>query len=301
MEDVDTLYARWLSGEISPEEEQALKESGEWKELEALIKAVDELKLPAYNVQEGYARLRLRQNKTTKSGAANPFVWLGVLAAAACIAFLLYFSWNSLISTSEFSADLAENTRGTLPDGSGFILNDGSSLQFQDRNWESRRVLTLKGEALFDVNSGNTFQVQTANGTVEVLGTQFNVRVRAGILAVECYEGKVSVSNGKENTSIEMGQSIKFENGRFGSIQSIDHKEPYWTQGSSNFTDESLNEVFEELARQYSLEIVKPTITGRFSGSFTHSNMALALDQVCKPMGLSFSLSEDKQIVTILE
>ena len=301
MEDVDTLYARWLSGEISPEEEQYLKESGEWADLEALIQAVDEMKLPAYNVQEGYAKLRLQQNKVAKSGAPKRFVWLGALAAAACIAFLLYFVWNSLNSTIEYSADLTENTKGSLPDGSQYILNDGSSLQFQKNDWESERVLTLEGEAFFEVNPGKTFQVQTANGVVEVLGTQFNVRVRGEILAVECYEGKVSISNGREKSALERGQSLKVEGGRMGSIQPINHREPIWTQGRSDFTDELLKEVFAEMARQYSIEMVQPDITRRFSGSFTHSNLTQALEQVCKPMGLSFSLSEDSQIVTILE
>ena len=41
MENKDTLYARWLSGELSVSELEQLKQSGELQELEAIIKATD--------------------------------------------------------------------------------------------------------------------------------------------------------------------------------------------------------------------------------------------------------------------
>ncbi|MEM6631740.1 MAG: FecR domain-containing protein [Bacteroidota bacterium] len=301
MSDVDTLYARWLSGEISPEEEKALKESGEWAELEAIIQALDGMTLPAYNVPEAYTKLKLQQNVGGLARSSQSFLWMGAVAAAACIALLLYFTWNGANQITEFSADLTENTQGALPDGSSFILNDGSSLQFKEGNWEEQRTLNLQGEAFFRVKTGKTFQVHTTRGSVEVVGTEFNVRIRKNVLAVECYEGKVSVSNGKENALIEAGESLKIENGQMGIIASIDHRKPYWTQGNSDYKEEVLNEVFEEMARQYSIQVIKPDLMRRFSGSFTHSNISLALDQVCKPMGLTYSFSEDKQIVTILD
>ena len=301
MEDVDTLYARWLAGEITPEEEKSLKESGEWEELEAIVKAMEGLNLPDFDAQVAYAQLLYKQKEELVARTSRRYVWLGALAAAACIALLLYFSWNSSGNLVKFSAEMAENTRANLPDGSRFVLNDGSSLQYLETNWQNQRVLTLQGEALFLVTTGNTFQVITPNGKVEVVGTQFNVRAWGKALAVECYEGKVSVSHGQEQALIEMGQAIRIENGEMGEVESIEHRTPFWTLDFSKFDKEALDQVFDELGRQYAIQIQKPLLNRNFSGSFSHSNLEEALEQVCKPMGLRYSISVDRQIVTILE
>ena len=290
--------ARW---EITPEEEKSLKESGEWDELEAIVKATEGLKLPEFDEQGAYANFLFKQKEELVARTSRRYIWLGTLAAAACIALLLYFSWNSSGNLVKFSAEMAENTSGNLPDGSRFVLNDGSSLQYLETNWQNQRVLTLQGEALFLVTAGNTFQVITPNGKVEVVGTQFNVRAWGKGLAVECYEGKVSVSNGQEQTLIEVGQAIRIENGNMGEVESIEHRTPFWTLDFSKFDNEVLEEVLTELGRQYAVEIKQPLLNRNFSGSFTHTHLEEALEQVCKPMGLRYSISGDRQIVTILE
>jgi transmembrane sensor len=72
----------------------------------------------------------------------------------------------------------------TLAGGSEVHLNGATTLTYP-RGWGAlpfgeapvRRV-RLAGEAFFEVTSGRPFRVQTANATVEVLGTAFNVRAR---------------------------------------------------------------------------------------------------------------------------
>lgn len=46
MSNEETLYARYLSGEITKEEEELLKSNGDWKKLERLIEMADSLTLP---------------------------------------------------------------------------------------------------------------------------------------------------------------------------------------------------------------------------------------------------------------
>lgn len=302
MENMDTLYARWLSGEISPEEERSLKASGEWEELEAIIKAADELVLPTYQVDEAYFKLSLRKKEEKVSSFRNRLLWGAGIAAGLCL--LLYLLLpppapsNSLI---EYQTLATQTLSQTLPDGSEVRLNDGSILSFDAATWKSERQLELEGEAQFKVEKGSVFSVQTANGRVEVLGTQFNVRTRGNNLQVECYEGRVRVSVGSEESFLSAGTSVKVMDGVFTRTQQIERTGPSWVQGISTFDQEDLDEVFEEMARQYGIQIEKPQLTGRFNGSFSHDNLELALQEICKPMGLNYSLSEDQQIVTILE
>jgi len=49
----------------------------------------------------------------------------------------------------------------------------------------------LFGKAYFDVDKGKTFTVKTDLGTVQVLGTRFDVESRDSIFKVVCYEGSV--------------------------------------------------------------------------------------------------------------
>ena len=300
MDNIDIIYARWLSGELSPEEERALKASGEWEELEAIIKATDELALPSYQVDEAYFKFHLQKKEEKVSSLRNRILWASGIAAGLCLFlyFLLNSSSNNLI---EYQTLATETLSKTLPDGSEVQLNDGSTLSFDVSNWEADRTLDLAGEAQFKVEKGSVFSVQTANGIVEVLGTQFNVRARGNSLRVECYEGKVRVSAGSEESSLSAGTSVRVIAGVFEGIQQIDRTEPSWVNGTSTFAQENLDQVFEELARQYGVTIKKSSLNKRFSGSFTHDNLELALQQVCKPMGLNCSLSEDQKIVTILE
>ena len=47
----DTLYARWLSGELTKEEQQQLEGSTELADLEAIISTADQLTLPKYDAE----------------------------------------------------------------------------------------------------------------------------------------------------------------------------------------------------------------------------------------------------------
>ena len=58
MSDKDTLYARWLSGDLSAAEEEALKASGEWEELEAIIRASEGLTLPTFDAEVAYKQFK---------------------------------------------------------------------------------------------------------------------------------------------------------------------------------------------------------------------------------------------------
>ena len=42
----DTLFARWLSGELTQEEQQQLQKGEALGDLEAIVKATDDLQLP---------------------------------------------------------------------------------------------------------------------------------------------------------------------------------------------------------------------------------------------------------------
>ena len=62
------------------------------------------------------------------------------------------------------------NVEHDFIDNSRVILNDGSSIKYDERKWGSERMVELKGEAFFEVEAGQLFQVETINGVVQVFG-----------------------------------------------------------------------------------------------------------------------------------
>lgn len=65
-----------------------------------------------------------------------------------------------------------------LPDGSTVWLNAGSKLEYPEQFDKKDRIVTLEGEAFFDIvkDAHRPFLVKTAEFSIRVLGTSFDVR-----------------------------------------------------------------------------------------------------------------------------
>lgn len=294
----DTLYARWLSGDLTEKEREQLLGTEELTELESIIQVSDQLTLPKYDAAAAYEQLKKKQPpKTAKIYSLNARWWMGIAAGVALLVAAITFLTNN--STQEMMAPYASNTKHSLPDQSEIILNDGSKITYEKGKWAKERIVQLTGEAFFSVQKGNTFTVKTANGMVEVLGTQFNVRSWGDKLYVECYEGKVKVNSHSQEAILSPNQAVNIVQGTMQSKQSITHQQPIWTRGISRFNNENINEVFAELERQYNIKVEAPSMNRTFSGAFSHSDLDRALMDICKPMQLTHSIEENGTFVII--
>ena len=102
-----------------------------------------------------------------------------------------------------------------LPDGSIVSLNKNSKISY-DGSFEPR-IVKLEGEAFFSVNEGETpFIVETEDGEVEVVGTEFNVKSKGDKMEVEVEEGGVKMklkSGGGPGHGLKKGQQGLFIKG----------------------------------------------------------------------------------------
>ncbi|SIO07629.1 FecR family protein [Chitinophaga niabensis] len=108
-------------------------------------------------------------------------------AIAAVIAVSTFFLFRNKpeVSTPQlyaFSTALAEKRTIKLPDSSTVILNAGSELLLDKDFGRKNRSVSLKGEALFDVqhDAQMPFTVGVEGYDVKVLGTVFNVKAYPG-------------------------------------------------------------------------------------------------------------------------
>ena len=135
--------------------------------------------------------------------------------------------------------------------------------------------------------------VITNDGTVSVLGTQFNVKQRGSYFEVTCFEGLVSVAHNGKTVKLKPGNSFKVIDGKQITEGKENILQPLWLEGESSFKSVPLKYVITELENQYKESITTENIdTSRlFTGSFTHNNLDLALKSITIPLNLSYSKS----------
>ncbi|MFB9076296.1 FecR family protein [Flavobacterium procerum] len=142
-------------------------------------------------------------------------VVLQSLAVAASIALLvalgnsLFFKQKTVTTIApETPAVVAQNTQidfsgkqlVRLPDGSTVLLNDNSTLKYDQNSFDSKtREVTLTGEAFFDIkhNPEKPFIVHTGKIQTRVLGTAFNINAKnsSDDIEVTVARGKVQVGD----------------------------------------------------------------------------------------------------------
>ncbi|MEP1097653.1 MAG: FecR domain-containing protein [Cyclobacteriaceae bacterium] len=216
-------------------------------------------------------------------------VWrlIGIAASIALIATFSVLFFNQPVQIEVLTAS-GETSTQTLPDGSQVILNASSMISYSS-DWD--RELTLNGEAFFEVTKGEKFLVKTDFGTVEVLGTSFNVFARDGDFNVACKTGKVRVSVPERSIveEIEPGQAIAVNSDTVKLVFRVPESMGNWQKGEFYFDHQPISQVFEELQRQFSIEIkFDGSDEQEFSGYFTNKNLENALQMVCLPLGLEY-------------
>jgi ferric-dicitrate binding protein FerR (iron transport regulator) len=186
-----------------------------------------------------------------------------------------------------------------LPDGSSVALNADTKITFRKPGFEKRRTLHLEGEAFFNVEKGSPFTVNTERGRILVLGTSFDVYSRDNEFKVSCFTGRVRVSNGSQSVIITPGEMVELENGMLVRTGKSDISSlTGWRMGEFGFENTPLSHVFEEIERQFNVTFVLPGIQGKsFTGTITDRNLVDALDIVCIPMGLTYEIGSNSQII----
>ncbi len=302
----DTLLARWLSGALSDAERQVVEQHPDYPVYRRIVEAADRLQLPDAGVQELWDRLSpgLLPSKPRPGLRISRQRWLWWSVGIAAAMTVAVFAWSVWYAVPTAPAIVATTTgeqkTATLPDGSTVRLNAVSSIEIYSRHWANERRVRLIGEAFFNIQkSAAPFVVETAAGTVSVLGTSFTVRYRGSSFDVACYDGFVqaSIPNGAKQ-ALRASQQASARNGHWQAIGAINDSWPGWMQGESRFNDAPLYEVLAELQRQYNIKIEASGTEGRrFSGAFVHGDLALALRMVCGPLGLTFE--ENDKVVRI--
>ncbi len=289
---------KWLRGELTPNEEQEFEQLDSYTEVTRINAAAKQFKAPNFDTNASYNTFKTQLAERNTMASNNWKPWLLRIAAIVVIALC---SYTFLIATSNdditVQTVVANKQEIVLPDTSEVLLNAISTLEYNETSWKDAREVALDGEAFFKVAKGQRFDVNTANGIVFVLGTQFNVKNRNNLFKVSCYEGLVQVTYKDQLYKVPAGSTFLVRNSVVQ--QSTTTLEaPEWTRAKSAFESAPYSEVLAELERQYDMKVLNKTIIDadlKFTGSFTHNDLDTALKSITIPVQLKFSV-KNKQV-----
>ncbi|TXF90135.1 DUF4974 domain-containing protein [Neolewinella aurantiaca] len=293
----DTFLARWLSGELSPAEQEEFRLRADFAGYERIVEHLGRMKPPAFDAEAEFGKLKSKQASLAKGGAKERAlhprprllkrIWPWSVAAAVALILSFWFLMRPE-AASFVTANGAQRT-AALKDGSTAQVNAGSEFGFIVT--DTQRTASLNGEAYFEVEKSTIpFVVNTKQGSVRVLGTSFNVYSREDRLAVSCTSGKVSVRfvGDPQDYPIGPGQSVSRSLGDTVVLAAATGTEQLdWLSGKSVFVNRPLKEILDELERQYDITVDRPAgldVQETYTVTFKNDDLELALEQALNPI-----------------
>ena len=172
--------------------------------------------------------------------------------------------------TAKAGQDILQNTISTprggqyqviLPDNTSVWLNSASSISYPATFTGDERLVTLTGEAYFEVaeNKKMPFKVRSGLQTVEVLGTHFNVNAYADEpnTLTTLAQGSVKLVSAVSSTRIIPGeQGLVSASGSILTRRVDVDRELAWKNGLFSFEGQDIRAIMRQISRWYDIEVV---------------------------------------------
>lgn len=192
-----------------------------------------------------------------------------------------------------FMTGKGERASAKLPDGSTVNLNANSQLVYRQYEFNRKdRRMKFSGEGYFDIttNPAAPFVVETADLTVEVLGTKFNLKAVENSPIVEIFleEGQVELTDviTQKRQLLKPSEKVSFDRTRrsFLITRTSSNESSSWRKGEMVFFGSPLREVLSAIENQYDVRITFNTSgvieNDKFTGTFTTRNLLEALNMI---------------------
>lgn len=299
------LLSKRFSGDLSPAESTLLDE---WLRQSPENEQFAQSTQRIWERSEGYARtfspdlstdfqkVQARIQATAVPPSLRATLGQRLVRVAAVIALLLSSVWGwqqfsgSAAAAIMVSADNTGMKDVRLPDGSQIWLRQGSQLEYASQWTGESREVKLRGEAYFEIqhDAAHPFKVMLENGgTVEVLGTQFNVRQSSKQTEVLVRSGKVRFSPSGQTAGpvLTAHQKAIFDQDaaqmQIATVASLN--ELSWQTGGLEFVNTPLLNVVRDLEQYYGVRITlsNPAMSScPHSAPLTHQSIEKVLETI---------------------
>lgn len=196
----------------------------------------------------------------------------------------------------------------TLSDGTKVWINSKSRLSYPVAFSDSKREVSLWGEAYFEVahNPQKPFVVVCNNTTISVTGTEFNVEsYTQGNTITTLVNGGVSLSRGGKTVSLSKGMQGVATDSCITTNHVNVNEYISWKSGYFEFDNTTLAEITARLSRWYDVEFdfKDPTLMAlTFSATFPmEENLSFIVQLIEKISSARFTPGEDKIVVSSIK
>ncbi|NLR78433.1 FecR family protein [Chitinophaga eiseniae] len=226
----------------------------------------------------------------------------------------LVYSHSKQSSAAVPALNILSTPRGgqyhlTLSDGSQVWLNAASSISYPVAFNAKERIVTVSGEAYFEVapRDGQPFKIHTGKQEIVVLGTHFNVKAYPDDpeISTTLLTGSVKVTNTISGATgvLKPGQQARIINNSGGlDIQPVHPDDAIsWKNGYFLFDNQDIKSIMKIISRWYDVDIEyrEPPGSERFGGTFSRSsNMQEILTNLERIGHVHFKLFPGKVTVT---
>lgn len=205
----------------------------------------------------------VKENRQRINKRKKFMISFGSFLSAACILFVLYFSFNfnSMTYSKEYLSSNKIRQNLVLPDNSKISLDTNTSIKielYKDR----REIYLSQGKGFFDVSSNKNrpFIIKTNHVNVKVIGTKFEIINKDKSFEVNVLEGKVRVSNKKDRLIALVSKNQKLILDRYFNLKSLEKTASkdiaLWNQGKFYFKQETLKNVIKKFSKYNDLEVL---------------------------------------------
>ena len=276
--DFNSLVARYLSGELSHEEDRRFQEMlhldpekqslvEEYKKIWESVGSKPEEITYDLDTEWNLIHKKLPGIDTGRNSSRSLLFYTYRIAAALVVGLLFVFAWIYATRLAGTEQVVAENepVEVLLDDGTHVTINRNSRIRYKKRFAESERKIFLAGEAWFDVSrdTSSPFMIDAGSALVEVLGTSFNVNaykenskveitVESGVVALTAKEDQ------QEQIVLRAGNSGTYHKGKkeLILIPSFNPNTISWKTRELFFDGSSLQEVADLVNRVYNANLV---------------------------------------------
>lgn len=235
--------------------------------------------------------------------------WTYAAAACAIVAVLFSFyigQWTGIPETVPLQySNMGGKGMASLPDCSAVWLHTNTKLVYDTPRQRDERVVTLQGEAFFDVthDKQKPFIVQTDGMRIVVHGTKFNVESFPNMenTYVSLVEGSVSLETADEHRFLVPGEVATYNrrNHQLSIAKGDVSFASLWTRDEIVFEQRSLSDICRILSKWYHVKIdLSPEVSGKYHYTFTLRNEPL--EEILRLMSrihpISYAFNEDDEL-----
>ena len=193
-------------------------------------------------------------------------------AAVAATLAIFVAAWFVFSNDAGQSFTSDQGLVAALSDGSKVFLNEGSAINFVDK--EKERKIKLKGKAYFNVEKDKTkpFIVQADGLKIEVVGTMFTVDADAKTVFVK--EGIVAVTFNEQKYRLTANQFIQLANGKISEAENkIFNAEALWFNEILSFNKTPLDKVLKDISVYFNIKFELPPRKDWSNCTFTSGSL----------------------------